>query len=106
MSIEELMADLSGRWFGSLRWLGYAKNGDSATLKWITEDGGIQVDATFSDGSLRIDAKLLSEQDLNLAIRASYQLMAYVSRIYSRVGKSQSVAYFTAFDSDAVWSWA
>ena len=106
IQIKQLISDLSGKWFGSLRWLGYAKSDDSVTLKWITEEGGIQVDATFSDGSLRIDAKLLSDQDLNLAIQASYQLMGYVSKIYSIAGKSKPVAYFTAFNSDAVWDWA
>jgi hypothetical protein len=104
--IRQLVSDLSGKWFGSLRWLGYAKNDGSTTLKWITEDGGIQVDATFSEGALRIDAKLLLDQDLNLAIEASYQLMGHISKLFAGAGKFRPVVFFTRFSSNAAWDWA
>jgi hypothetical protein len=102
---KQIVSDLSGKWFGDLRWLGYAKNGESITLKWITEDGGIQVDATLSDGALNIDAKMLSENNMNTALMASYQLIGYISRIYSRFGRIQHVAYFAFFGSDPTLMW-
>lgn len=104
--IKQVVSDLSGKWFGALRWLGYAKNDGSVTLKWITEEGGIQVDATFSEGALRIDAKLLSDQDMDLALSASCQLMGYISKVYSRAGKPKHVAYFTFFGSGVMSTWA
>ena len=36
MSVQKLIHDLKGRWFGSLRWLGLSDNGENITLKWIT----------------------------------------------------------------------
>ncbi len=49
MSVQKLISDLKGRWFGSLRWLGLSDNGENVTLKWITEDDDIQVDANISE---------------------------------------------------------
>jgi DNA-binding transcriptional ArsR family regulator len=103
--IKQIVLDLSGKWFGDLRWLGYAKNGESITLKWITEDGGIQVDATLSGGALNIDAKMLTENNINTALMASYQLIGYISRIYSRFGRIQHVTYFNFFGSDPILMW-
>jgi DNA-binding transcriptional ArsR family regulator len=101
---KEMLNDLKGKWFGSLRWLGYAKGNESIILKWITEDGGVQVDATFSEGSLSIEAKMLTEKNLSEALMASYQLMAYISRIYERSGRIQHVGY-AFFGSDPTLMW-
>lgn len=96
--VQEVASDLMGRWFGSLRWLGYSETGDKMTLKWVTEDGGAQINAVFSGSSLVIEAKLLREKNLDNALRASYQLMGHVSKIYSRVGRIRRVAYFTGMN--------
>jgi hypothetical protein len=103
--VKDVVSDLAGKWFGALRWFGYARTSDGTTLKWITEDGGIQVDANFSEGALSIEAKMLSEKNLNLALRASYQLIGYISRLYSRPGRIQNVSYFTCLDSDPKLAW-
>jgi DNA-binding transcriptional regulator YhcF (GntR family) len=87
ISFQEVLSSLRGRWFGVLRWIGYSKKeDDEMTLKWITEDGEIQVDATFfSDSTLNIDAKLLKRKNnLSDAVKASHQLMSYIVRLYSR----------------------
>ena len=97
--IQQVVSDLTGKWFGVLRWLGYSENEEGITLKWVTEDGGIQVDANFSDGSLSIEAKLLREKDFNNALKASYQLIGYIAKLYSKLGRIQRVAYFTAFNT-------
>jgi hypothetical protein len=99
------VTDLAGRWFGTLRWLGYAKSGEAIILKWITEDGGIQVDAAFSDSALSIEAKMLSDKNLDTALMASYQLMGYISRIYERFERIQHVNYFTFFGSEPTMMW-
>lgn len=98
VSIQQVVSDLRGKWFGMLRWLGYSENDEGITLKWVTEDGGIQVDANFSDGELSIEAKLLWEKDLNVALKASYQLMGYIAKLYSRQGRIRQIAYFRIFD--------
>jgi hypothetical protein len=94
---QRVISDLSGRWFGVLRWLGYSENKEGITLKWITEDGGVQIDAVFSDNQLNIEAKLLHEKNLNVALRASYQLIGYIAKLYSGRSRISHVAYFGDF---------
>jgi DNA-binding transcriptional regulator YhcF (GntR family) len=93
MSVQKLISDLKGKWFGSLRWLGLSDNGENVTLKWITEDDDIQVDANISENALTIQAKFLQNRDFNMALKASYQLLAHISRLCSRSGLVRCVAY-------------
>jgi hypothetical protein len=94
---QQVISDLSGRWFGVLRWLGYSENEKRITLKWITEDGGVQVNAVFSGNQLNIEAKLLHEKDLNVALEASYQLIGLIAKLYSGGTRIRHVAYFGDF---------
>jgi len=96
--IQHVISNLKGKWFGVLRWLGYSKNNESITLKWITEDGGTIIAANFQCGQLNIDAKMLWEKDLNVALQASYQLMGYIAKLIPNVGRGSQVAYFDLFD--------
>lgn len=97
-SVPQLISGLRGRWFGLLRWLGLSETEEGVTLKWITEDGAIQVDANISEKVLAIDAKFLQDKDLNLALKASYQLMAYIGKLCSGSRLIRRVAY--SGDSD------
>jgi DNA-binding transcriptional ArsR family regulator len=96
--IQHIVSNLKGKWFGVLRWLGYSENKKGVVLKWITEDGGIVISAIFSLGQINIDAKMLWEKDLNVALKASYQLMGYITGLISRMERNR-VAYFDLFDS-------
>jgi predicted transcriptional regulator len=96
--VHRVVSDLSGRWFGSLRWLGYSENRERVTLKWITEDGGVQVNAVFSGNQLSVEAKLLREKDLNIALEASYQLIGLIAKLYSGRSRIRHVAYFGGFE--------
>lgn len=98
VSVPQLISDLRGRWFGVLRWLGLGENAEAVTLKWITEDGDIQVDANISGGALTIEAKFLHDKNLNMALKASYQLMTCISKLCSSSRLIRRVAYFG--DSD------
>ena len=90
ISIQRLLLNLRGKWFGVLRWLGYSKKGDSnneeITLKWITDDGGIQINAIFLGDTLSIEAKLRKNKELSDAIKASYRLMEHMVKVYSKQG--------------------
>ena len=97
-SVPQMISDLRGKWFGLLRWLGLAEGAEGTTLKWITEDGGIQVDANISGRALTIEAKFLHGKDLNMALKASYQLMTYIGKLSSSSRLIRRVAYFG--DSD------
>lgn len=96
--IQQVVSNLKGKWFGLLRWLGYSKNNESITLKWITEDGRTTISANFQYNQLIIDAKIIGEDDLNIALRASYQLMGYIAKLFPNVGGSQ-IACFNLFDA-------
>jgi hypothetical protein len=96
LPVEQLVSNLRGRWFGLLRWLGLAENSDGATLKWITEDGDIQMDAKITLNTLTIEAKFLHGYNQDLALKAAYQLVTHISRLSSRarVPLAQHVGYF------------
>ena len=94
VSTEQLTQNLKGKWFGLLRWLGSTEGEEGITLKWITEDGGIQVNANILTPALTIEAKFLRDKDVDMALKASYQLMTYIGRLCSSSQLIRHVAYF------------
>ena len=94
--VQHLIANLTGKWFGRLRWFGLSETSRGVTLKWVTEDGGIQINATIQDSTLSIEAKFLHENNLNLALNASHQLMAHIGKLCSgsRTATATHVGYF------------
>jgi hypothetical protein len=92
--VQQLISSLRGRWFGLLRWLGLSETNESITLKWITEDGDIQIDAKITETQLNIEAKFLHHTNLNRALKAAYQLMAYIGKLCSHTPMARHVAYF------------
>lgn len=102
--VEQITSHLRGRWFGNLRWVGTSQTPEGTALKWITEDGGTQIEATFTEGTLSIEAKPLAEKDLNKAMKASYQLIAYITRLYSRPTQTRPIAFFTNYSPSDIAS--
>jgi DNA-binding transcriptional regulator YhcF (GntR family) len=95
MQVQQLITNLTGKWFGLLRWFGLTQDNRGVTMKWLTEDGGIQINANIQDNTLTIEAKFLRENNLNRALKASYQLMGYVGRLLSSGHHfSSHVGYF------------
>lgn len=93
MLTHQLIAELKGKWFGLLRWLGISENNEDVTLKWVTEDGAIQINANIQGTALNIEAKFLSTNNLNLALKAAYQLMAYIGKRCQEPALARHVAY-------------
>jgi DNA-binding transcriptional ArsR family regulator len=98
MLTPKLISELKGRWFGILRWLGISENSEGVTLKWVTEDGGVQIAANISGTALNIEAKFLSGANLDLALKAAYQLMAHIGKLYSGSRLARHVAYYGGGD--------
>lgn len=96
VQVQSLIANLNGKWFGSLRWFGLGENSRGITMKWVTEDGGIQINALIEDSTLTIEAKFLHENNLNLALNASYQLISHIGKLCSgsRTVTATHVGYF------------
>jgi DNA-binding Lrp family transcriptional regulator len=92
--IPHLLSELKGRWFGILRWLGISENSESVTLKWVTEDGSLQIAASINGSSLNIDAKFLTSNNLDLALKATYQLMAHIGKVFNNTSSATHVAYY------------
>ena len=101
VDVESILSQLKGRWFGKLRWLGYAKNDDGIVLKWIAEEDGFQIDAKFTDNYLSIDAKIVGAGETSEAVKAAHLLLGHVSRSYNtprRRGHMVSpVVFYTDF---------
>jgi hypothetical protein len=91
VELSEVTAALRGRWFGRLRWLGMSQEGEAAMLKWISEDAGIQVDAAFSPGQLEVTAIVKEGWKLTDAVKASYELMGHLTRVYARLSPRRRV---------------
>ncbi len=92
-SPRDAVLGLRGRWFGALRWLGYSDDERGVSMKWVTEDGAIQVDAIFSNGELTIEGRIREGKNLTDAIKAAHQLVGYISKVYpSPTG--QRMAYY------------
>ncbi len=103
LPVEALVSNLSGRWFGLLRWLGLAENTEGVALKWVTEDGDIQLDAKISQNTLVVEAKYVRGYNQNLALKAAYQLMTHISRLSGRPARTPApiarhVGYFDTAD--------
>jgi hypothetical protein len=96
MPVDMLISNLRGRWFGLLRWLGLAESAEGVALKWVTEDGDIQVDAKITSNALTIEAKFLHGFNRNLALKAAYQLMTHISRLcaQTRGPMTRNVGFF------------
>ena len=94
MLTQQLISELRGKWFGLLRWLGISENNEGITLKWVTEDGSIQINANIQGTTLNIEAKFLSTNNLNLALKAAYQLMAYIGKLCNGPRLAKHVAYY------------
>jgi hypothetical protein len=92
ISMEPIISGLKGRWFGSLRWLGYSQSDEGTVLKWITEEDGIQIDAKFTDTYLSIDAKVPDGREVSRAVKASHQLLGYISRLYGGPQRVRRIA--------------
>jgi len=90
---HEAILRLRGRWFGPLRWLGYSDDEKGTSMKWVTEDGSIQIDAIFANGELTIEGKVKEGKDLTDAIKAAHQLVGYISKVYPSP-QPQRVAYY------------
>jgi hypothetical protein len=102
---QQLILQLRGKWFGMLRWLGISETPQGISLKWITEDGAIQIAANIEGTALNIEAKFLTSNNLDLALKASYQLMSLIGKFVTSTRSTtnhvtaRTVGYFSFYPS-------
>ncbi len=100
VDLGHIITGLKGRWFGSLRWVGYSQNEEGTVLKWITEDEGVQIDAKFTDAFLSIEAKVGEGKETGQAVKAAHQLLGFISRLYNGPRRTRGLASQVAFYED------
>ncbi len=69
---------LRGRWFGCVRWLGSSNTDEGADLKWVTEDGEIQLQASIKGGVLEVSASSFPPSEENRAREVALRLYAKI----------------------------
>ncbi|MFQ5918571.1 MAG: hypothetical protein ACE5I4_00830 [Thermoplasmata archaeon] len=79
---------LRQRWFGPLRWYGFAEDAAGRTLTWTTEDGGILLDARFEGIFLSVDGRLVDPNRLPEAVAAAHRILSEVTQAYMAAGGS------------------
>ncbi len=96
LTVELLVSNLRGRWFGLLRWLGLTQNTEGIALKWVTEDGDVQIDAKITLNTLTIEARFLRGFNQDLALKAAHQLMTHISKLSTKTRSpvARHVGYF------------
>ena len=104
IDLQQIIGGLKGRWFGSLRWLGYVNNDEGVILKWIAEEEGFQLEAKFTESYLSIDAKIGEGREPSYAVKAAHQLLGHISRSYSPPRRKPHLASSVGFYPDFEFS--
>ena len=45
---------LKGKWFSGMRWLGSSPNTSGADFKWVSDDGEVQIQVSFSNNQFEV----------------------------------------------------
>jgi hypothetical protein len=102
VDLQSIISGLKGRWFGSLRWLGYAESDEGTVLKWIADQDAFQIDAKFTENYLSIDARVDEGKETSEAVKAAHQLLGHISRSYNtprrRAHIAAPVVFYPSFD--------
>lgn len=81
VDVTVLFQKLRGKWFGNFRWLGYSHDGNLLSMRWISEDGHMQLQARISSGKITIGADTYTNQNESEQIAAAYQLFDHITKI-------------------------
>src|SRR5712692_5533153 len=100
VDLGQIITGLKGRWFGSLRWVGYSQNEEGTVLKWITDDDSLQIDAKFTDAFLTSEAKVGEGKETGQAVKAAHQLLGFISRLYNGPRRTRGMASPVTFYQD------
>jgi hypothetical protein len=94
-----ILARLTGRWFGGLRWVGVVERPTQRLLSWARRDGSGAVFLGAQGGSLRIyTTSGRGEGDANDSEDAAYELLVAVADALRPGGSSRPVAFLAEDD--------
>jgi DNA-binding Lrp family transcriptional regulator len=96
---EAILARLTGRWFGGLRWVGVVERPPDRLLSWARRDGTGKVLLAARGGSLQIyTAGGRGNGDPDDSEDAAYELLVAVAATLRPSGPSRPVAFLAARD--------
>ena len=82
---DTIYGALKGKWFSGIRWLGCSPSPLGADLKWVTDDGEVQVQVSFS--SSKFEVSLLSfppNEEVRARDLATKLFVKIVNTLYQR----------------------
>lgn len=68
---------LRGRWVDNMRWMGYSVEDDSHTLRWVSQEGSMNITLKLKNGRLRVSSNTNDRRAARAAIailRKAYEL--------------------------------
>ncbi|MEN3057051.1 MAG: hypothetical protein ABC542_01070 [Candidatus Methanosuratincola petrocarbonis] len=85
IDLQYIESQLKGRWFGGMRWLGASSDSSSSSLKWVSEDGDIQVGLNMSHGLLEVMLESFPpNEEARAREMASRLFVKIINAIYGR----------------------
>ena len=76
---------LKGKWFSGMRWLGSSPNALGMDLKWVTDDGEVQVQVSFSNNNFEVSLLSFSPNEEDRAREIATRLFVkIVNTLYQR----------------------
>jgi len=89
VDVTVLFQRLRGRWFSNSRWLGYSQDGERFSMRWISEDGQLQIQARIGQGKITIATTSPAGKPEADSVAAAYQLFEHISKIAEEMVQHQ-----------------
>jgi len=103
---DVVLGRLTGRWFGSLRWVGVVDRDDDRLLAWAPRDGSEYVLLGLRQGRLRVYVPAGTRGDSPDSDDAAYELLVHaVDALRPATSETTSVTFLAA-DGPALDVWA
>lgn len=103
---DQLLARLSGHWFGSLRWVGVVERPEERLLAWARRDGSGYVLLGIDQGALRVYVPADAASDTAEAEDAAYELLVHAAdALRPARGTSATVSFLSASRADRSGAW-
>ena len=81
VNVQDVVASLSYKWFGNLRWLGFGESRDSTTMSWITSDSDLKLTVKIKGDALTIESFANKAGAATKAIMSAYELFDHVTKV-------------------------
>jgi predicted transcriptional regulator len=95
LSPHQVAGRLEGKWFASLRWLGAKDEPDGATLRWITDETGVEVILRVTWGKIMVETNATNRDGLWEAFLAAQRIFGQLSGSWAQDWKHPQLSVST-----------